>query len=243
MTGAGPMIVGVSLKAYFGHAQTLAWAEGVAELASKPAIADGSVELFVIPSFPELAEVGRILDGTPIRLGAQDVFWEDSGPYTGEVTADQLAELGVSLVEIGHAERRRLFAETDEVVAAKCAAASRSGIQPLLCIGERSRGTEREAVAECAAQLAAAHAPDALAAWEPVWAIGADRPAEAEYIRAVCDGLGESLDGRRLIYGGSAGPGLIGELARSVDGLFLGRFAHDVGALADVIDEAAAARQ
>lgn len=234
------MIVGVSLKAYFGHAETLEWAAAVAEFASKPAIADGSVELFVIPSFPELAEVRRILDGTPIRLGAQDVFWEDRGPYTGEVTADQLAELGVSIVEVGHAERRRLFHETDEVVAAKCAAASRHSIQPLLCIGERVRGTEREAVSESAAQLAAANAPDALVAWEPMWAIGAERPAEPEYIHAVCDGLRESLGGRRLLYGGSAGPGLIAELARSVDGLFLGRFAHDVAALADVIDEAAA---
>jgi triosephosphate isomerase len=235
------MIVGVSLKAYFGHDQTLAWAKRVAALASRSAIADGSVELFVIPSFPELAEVRSILDGTPIRLGAQDVFWEDRGAYTGEVTADQLAELGVSLVEIGHAERRRLFGETDEIVAAKCAAASRHGVQPLLCIGERRRSTEREAIAESAAQLAAAHAPDALVAWEPVWAIGADRPAEPEYIRAVCDGLRASLDGRRLIYGGSAGPGLLAELHSSVDGLFLGRFAHDVDALADVIDEAAAA--
>ena len=235
------MLVGVSLKAYFGHARTLAWAEAVAELATRPAIADGTVELFVIPSFPELAEVGRILDGTPIRLGAQDVFWEDHGPYTGEVTADQLAELGVSLVEIGHAERRRLFHETDEVVAAKCAAASRHGIQPLLCIGERTRGTEREAVSESAAQLASANAPDALVAWKPVWAIGAERPAEPEYIRAVCDGLRESLGGRRLIYGGSAGPGLLAELHGSVDGLFLGRFAHDAAALSAVIDEAAAA--
>ncbi len=241
MSGGRSTIVGVSLKAYFGHAETLAWAEAVAALASKPAIAEGSVELFVIPSFPELAEVRSILDGTPIRLGAQDVFWEDRGAYTGEVTADQLAELGVSLVEIGHAERRRIFGETDEVVAAKCAAASRRGIQPLLCIGERRRGTEREAVSESAAQLAAANAPEALVAWEPVWAIGADRPAEPEYIRAVCDGLRAALDGRKLIYGGSAGPGLFAELRGAVDGLFLGRFAHDVGALSAVIDEAAAA--
>lgn len=228
------MYVGVSLKAYFGHAQTLRWLEEVAALT----VPDG-VELFVIPGFTELADAARILEGTGIRLGAQDVFWEDAGPYTGEVTADTLAELGVSLVEVGHAERRRLFAETDEVVAAKCAAAERHGIQPLLCIGERRQGSPADAVAESAAQLTAANAPTALVAWEPVWAIGAAQPADPGYIREVCSGLREHLDGRQLIYGGSAGPGLLASLGDSVDGLFLGRFAHDPAALAAVLAETA----
>ena len=234
------MTIGVSLKAYFGHEQTLRWAEQVGSLGAHPAVASGAVELFVVPGFTELAEVVRILDGTPIRVGAQDVFWEDAGPYTGEVTADLLAELGVALVEVGHAERRRIFAETDEVVAAKCAAVARHGMTPLLCIGERRQGSPAEAIAASAAQLEAAAAPSALIAWEPVWAIGAEHPAGASYIRDVCTGLRASLDGRRLIYGGSAGPGLLTELDGAVDGLFLGRFGHDPSALAAVIDEAAA---
>ncbi len=167
------------------------------------------------------------------------MFWEDAGPYTGAVTADLLAELGVSLVEVGHAERRRIFAETDEVIAAKCAAAARHHITPLLCVGEQRQGSPAEAIAAASAQLAAANAPTALVAWEPVWAIGAERPADAGYIREVCNGLRGSLDGRRLIYGGSAGPGLLAELGDAVDGLFLGRFGHDPAALAAVIDEAA----
>jgi triosephosphate isomerase len=229
------LLIGVSLKAYFGHAQTLRWLEEVAGLT----VPEG-VELFVIPGFTELADATRMLDGTGIKVGAQDVFWEDAGPYTGEVTADLLAELGVSLVEVGHAERRRLFAETDEIVAAKSAAAARHGIQPLLCIGETRHGSAADAVAESSAQLAAAAAPSALVAWEPVWAIGASQPADADYIREVCSGLREHLDGRRLIYGGSAGPGLLAELGDTVDGLFLGRFAHDPAALAEVLAEAAA---
>ena len=111
---------------------------------------------------------------------------------------------------------------------------------PLLCIGERRKGSPAEAVAASAAQLEAAAAPSALIAWEPVWAIGAEHPADAAYIREVCTGLRPSLDGRGLIYGGSAGPGLLAELGGAVDGLFLGRFGHDPGALAAVIDEAAA---
>lgn len=233
------MIVGVSLKAYFGHGRALAWLEQVAKLAEHPGVASGAVELFVVPGFTELAEAQRILAGTPIRLGAQDVFWEDAGAYTGEVTADLLAELGVTLAEIGHAERRRLFGETDDIVAAKCAAAARHGIAPLLCVGEKTHGTSADAIAESAAQIAAAHAPAAIVAWEPVWAIGAPAPADPVYIREVCHGLRDTLAGRRLIYGGSAGPGLMTELGTAVDGLFLGRFAHDPDALRTVIDEAA----
>lgn len=227
------MLVGVSLKAYFGHARTLRWLEQVAQLDTHGA------ELFVIPGFTELADAVRILEGTGIRVGAQDVFWEDAGPYTGEVTADLLAELGMSLVEVGHAERRRLFGETDEVVAAKSAAAARHGITPLLCIGEGRRGTVAEAVHEAGSQLDAAGAPTAIVAWEPVWAIGAPAPAEPDYIREVCAGLRERLDGRRLIYGGSARPGLLPELGDAVDGVFLGRSAHDPAALQDVLAEAA----
>ena len=240
-------IVGVSLKMYMGLARTRAWLETLRRTIEDGGLPDG-VELFVVPTFLSLAAAREVLDGLPVALGAQDVFWEDAGAYTGEVSAPMLAEAGCRYVEIGHAERRRIFGETDEIVRLKVVAAVRAGLVPLLCIGEATHGSPSDAVRECARQFAAATAgidpaSPLVVAWEPVWAIGAPEPADAAYIRAVAGGLRRRLadhPATRLIYGGSAGPGLLASLGTEVDGLFLGRFAHDVGSLRRVLDEAAA---
>lgn len=242
--------VGVSLKMYFGHAKTLEWISEVAVVAAgSEAVTSGAVEVFVIPDFVSLTDSGRALAGTAVALGAQDLAAEDSGAFTGEVSGAVLAEVGVSVVEVGHAERRRLFHEDDTIVAAKTAAALRNGLAPVLCIGEKEKGTTSEAVAECLRQLddALAGSVDGrvIVAYEPVWAIGAAEPAPVDYIRAVCSELKAAVaaldgrDGSIVIYGGSAGPGLLTQLGRDVDGVFLGRFAHDPSALAAVIAEAA----
>jgi triosephosphate isomerase len=241
-----PTLVGVSLKMYFGHAQTLDWISRVGDLArSHPAVQDGSVELFVIPGFVSLAASIRALDGTPVLVGAQDLATEDAGAFTGEVSGVELAEVGARVVEVGHAERRALFGETDEIVAAKTAAALRNRLSPVLCVGETTRTSPEDAADECLRQLtsALAEAPHGrvIVAYEPVWAIGAAVPAEPAYVRAVCSQLHQAVADRpdsAVIYGGSAGPGLLAELGDDVDGIFLGRFAHDTDALARVLDEA-----
>ena len=244
-----PVVVGVSLKMYFGHARAREWFTAVAQLARKnESVMSGSVELFLIPSFVSLPAAIDALAGTPVTVGAQDLFWEDNGAYTGEVSGIELAELGVGVVEVGHAERRRIFGETEAIVAAKTAAALRNGIAPVLCIGETVQGEPDAAADEVVRQLesALAEAPAGrvVVAYEPVWAIGATQPAGTDHIRAVCARLRSaltSLDGREgssVIYGGSAGPGLLTALGSDVDGLFLGRFAHDPAALASVLDEA-----
>jgi triosephosphate isomerase len=244
-------IVGVSLKMYFGHRQTLEWASRVADLIRRhPAVSSGRVEFFVAPSFPSLPAVLAAFAGTRALVAAQDVAAEDSGPYTGEVSAVELAEIGVRIAEVGHAERRRLFGDTDEVVAAKTAAALRNGLVPLICVGEGTRTAPDAALAESARQLTSAldgaDAGRVIVAYEPVWAIGSTQPADPSHIAHVTRGLRELVDadparqGSAVIYGGSAGPGLLGELGDAVDGLFLGRFAHDPAALERVLDEAAA---
>ena len=120
--------VGVSLKMYFGHADARRWFERVAELAdAQPAVADGRVECFVIPTYLQVLPAIAAFAGTRVVVGAQDVATEDSGAFTGEVSAAELAEVGVRVAEVGHAERRRLFGETEQVVAAKTAAALRNG--------------------------------------------------------------------------------------------------------------------
>lgn len=245
-----PVTVGVSLKMYFGNRQTIEWCERVAELVHQhPAVTAGTVELFVIPGYLAVPAAVEILRDSPVLVGAQDLSATDTGAFTGEVSGAELAEIGVSVVEVGHAERRRLFGETEEVVALKTTAALRNRVTPVLCIGESVHGEPAAAVADCRRQLASAldgaPAGRVIVAYEPVWAIGAALPAPAEYIRAVCAALRESVallpgrDGSVVIYGGSAGPGLLADLGTEVDGLFLGRFAHDTAALSSVLDEAA----
>jgi triosephosphate isomerase len=245
--------LGVSLKMYFSYQQTLTWCRDVAELARRhPAIQQGEVGLFVLPAYPAIPAVAEIFADTPVRFGGQDVCQAENGAWTGEVSASMLQELGCSLAEIGHAERRRHFHEDKTQIAAKVAMSLRHGLTPVLCIGEEQEGEPAQAIALCQQQLAEALdnagqqglQGSVFFAYEPQWAIGAPQPAPDSYIRAVCAGLRDlqTPDGidLQVIYGGSAGPGLIQRLAGDVDGLFLGRFAHDPKALAQIVDEASA---
>jgi triosephosphate isomerase len=236
--------IGVSLKAYFGYQQTLAWCRRVAAVAPGPA----DVDMFVLPAFPALPAVVEIFGSGPVRVGAQNLCADDAGARTGEVDGAMLAEIGCRYVEVGHAERRTLYGETEAVVAAKLTAAFRHGLVPVLCVGEADRVPATLAAQECRRQIASALAPGRAAglcgpivvAYEPHWAIGAAAPASDRHIRDVCAALRQDVAPEgRVIYGGSAGPGLLTRLGDAVDGLFLGRFAHDPDALASVLHEAA----
>lgn len=245
------VIVGVSLKMYFTHLQARTWFDAVAErVRTHSAVQSGAVELFITPSYLQVLPAVAAFEGTPVRIGGQDVAAEESGAFTGEVSARELAEVGASIAEIGHAERRRLYGETDDIVAAKTRSALRCGLTPLLCIGETDR-LDPQAAAVVAVELLrsaleAAEPGAIIVAYEPVWAIGAPEPAPHDHIRVVTAALRAAVDtdssrgGSAVIYGGAAGPGLLTELGDSVDGVFLGRFAHDPDALLTVLDEAAA---
>lgn len=248
-------MIGVSLKMYFDVARTVAWARRVAAIAAAhPAVVDGLVEVFVLPSLPALPAVAAALRGAPVSFGAQDLFWEDRGAFTGGVSGADLRELGCRWVEVGHAERRRYFGEDDGTVNLKTAAAVRNGLSPVLCVGERTRGDAEAAGEQCVAQLESVLeglvASDAslVVAYEPEWAIGADEAADPEHVLAVADRIDgflarqRSVARARLVYGGSAGPGLLPRLGGGVRGLFLGRFAHDPEALGLILDDAMAVR-
>ncbi|MFK0007200.1 triose-phosphate isomerase family protein [Paenarthrobacter sp. NPDC090520] len=248
MTLPEALYIGVSTKMYLGYAQSLAWLEQlVKEVDARPALAAGRVVPFVIPSFPVLPAAAELMAGSPLVLGAQNCGWAD-GPWTGEVSPSMLAELGVGLVEIGHAERRAHFAETDAIVALKVRAAVEHGLMPLLCVGEAAEGDTAEAAHVVFRQVEAAVSGDwsvatqMVIAYEPVWAIGAPEPASAAYVSEVVSRLRDSLAaqglaGLPIIYGGSAKPGLLPQLS-GVSGLFLGRFAHDPVNFGRVLDEA-----
>lgn len=242
------MYIGVSTKMYMGYRQTMLWLEQLhAEVDARPALAAGRVVPFVIPSFPMLPAAARMLEDSPLLLGAQNCGWSD-GAWTGEVSPSLLAELGVGLVEIGHAERRRHFAEDDAIVALKVRAAVDAGLTPLLCVGEETFSEPALSASFVYRQISAAVQEDwatagrLVVAYEPVWAIGAAEPARASYVSDVVahlrDLLAEhGLAGLPIIYGGSAKPGLLPEL-NGVSGLFLGRFAHDPANFGKVLDEA-----
>lgn len=238
---------------YFRPSRTLDWCRHVHAMAmSEPALESGRVRLVVLPAFTSIGDTVRLLAGTPVAVGGQDLAAQDSGAFTGEVSGADLAEIGCTYVEVGHAERRRLFGETDEVVAAKLAAARRHGLTPILCVGETdAAATPSRAAVIVAHQVRSAlgtadpSASDVVLAYEPVWAIGQAKPADPAYVAEVCYEVRAELAHvdlpYRLVYGGSAGPGLLTRLRSggqpTVDGLFLGRFAHDPQALGVVVRE------
>ncbi|KAL8960301.1 MAG: hypothetical protein Q9183_005487 [Haloplaca sp. 2 TL-2023] len=249
-------MIGVSTKMYFDLPATTKY---LSALPRPPP----STALFIIPSFPALPAAQQAIkilsendpkDSSAVLLGAQNCSHEDAGPFTGEVSPLMLKQLGCDIVELGHAERRAApFHETDEIVASKAKAAVRNGLVPLVCIGERNRSSIASeavgiAIRECSVQIHAVmdaipDLKDIIFAYEPVWAIGKTEPAGKDHVLAVVGQLRQMVKTTRKntdvrwLYGGSAGPGIWNELKSGVDGLFLGRFAHDVDNLKKVLKE------
>jgi triosephosphate isomerase len=247
MSGAGDgrRLLAVNLKDYLGAAETADW---VGEVARRlpDAEARGDVEVAVLPSFPLLERAQRELADADVAVGAQDVSALPGGPHTGEVPAALLAELGCRYVAVGHAERRLGLGESDVLVAAKVAAAVDHDLVPIICVGEPDPSDAATAaktvIEQTLAALEETGAAEVVIAYEPVWAIGAEEPAAAAHVLEVGAAIREELDPGphdvRLIYGGSAGPGTLAPLNGGYDGLFLGRRAHRVDGLLDVLREA-----
>lgn len=198
-------------------------------------------EVVVCPPFTALSTLGEILKGGPIALGAQDLYWEAEGAYTGEISGAMLRDVGCSFVIVGHSERRRLFGETNETVNRKIAAAISCGLTPIVCVGETIEKREQGVTAEVLRKqldgsftgVNAADIARCVIAYEPVWAIGTGRtatPAQAAESHAVIRlwareryqrGVGDSL---RILYGGSVSPENIKVLmaAEDIDGALVG---------------------
>jgi triosephosphate isomerase len=170
------------------------------------------VECAVCVPFPYLAEVAEQLRGSPVALGAQNVSEHAQGAYTGEVSAVMLVELGCRYVIVGHSERRQLHGETDAQVAGKFASARKSGLAPILCVGEtlaeRESGRTEEVVGrQLNAVLEKGQFGEAVLAYEPVWAIGTGRNATPEQAQAVHGFLRKMVSKEtRILYGGSVKP-------------------------------------
>lgn len=214
------------------------------------------VDISVHPPFTALRSAQTVIeaDDLPIALGAQNVHWEGSGAYTGEVSPIMLAKLNVSYVIVGHSERRQLFGETDEMVARKVAAVWSAGMTPIMCVGEtleeREAGTTEEKVlSQLRAGLGRLN-PEQIArmvvAYEPIWAIGTGRNATPGDAQAVCNAIraavvsdhGEPAGaGLRIQYGGSVKASNAADLLTQpdVDGALVGGASLDPGEFAQIV--------
>lgn len=213
-------------------------------------------DVSVHPAFTALRSVQTVLeaDDIPIALGAQDVYWEEKGAYTGEVSPIMLAKLNVRYVIVGHSERREYFAETDEMVNKKLRATLAAGMTPILCVGEtiaeREAGeTEPKVLGQIRgglAGLASEQVAGGVVAYEPIWAIGTGRIASPEEAQTVCSVIraaaatefGSEAAGRlRILYGGSVKAETAAEMLGQpdIDGALVGGASLDPDGFAGIV--------
>ncbi len=206
----------------------------VRELRGMVSVLRDQVEIAVAPPFTALHPVGKALEGSNIKLAAQNLFWEASGAFTGEVAASMLAEVCCSYVIVGHSERRQYFNETDETVNKRTKAVLKNGMRPIVCVGEtlaEREGAKTLSVVERQlrgglAGLTKDDAANLVIAYEPVWAIGTGKvatTAQAQEVHASIRKLLVEQFGQaggasiRIQYGGSVKPDNAAELMAQPD--------------------------
>ncbi len=221
------------------------------------------VDVAIFAPFTSLDEVVRLTQGTPVVAGAQNFYYEDSGAFTGEVSAPMLEDVGAEAVIVGHSERREIFEETDETVARKAARAVSAGLLPVVCVGEtkeeRDAGSMWEKVSGQVRAVfehldAGEVGGEAIVfAYEPIWAIGTGETATPEdaqdAIGRIRGLLGELLgedfaEEVRILYGGSIKPGNVDDIMaqKDVDGGLVGGASLEVESFAELVNGASNAK-
>ncbi len=188
-------------------------------------------EVVLCVPFTDLTTVSKSLHGNRIRLGAQNVHWEECGAYTGEISASMLTEVGVRYVIVGHSERRQYFGETDETVNMRLKAAQASGLIPILCVGEtkqqRDAGiAEKVIINQLNNGLIGVSQAKLVIAYEPIWAIGTGETCESAEANRVIGVIRAQLTNPDVTiqYGGSVKPSNIAEIMAQphIDGVLVG---------------------
>ncbi|MGH8047711.1 MAG: triose-phosphate isomerase [Chthoniobacterales bacterium] len=213
------------------------------------------VDIVIAPPFTALAKISELLGGSQkIRTAAQNMYFETSGAFTGEISAPMLRELYVKYVILGHSERRQIFGETDALINKKVIAALESELKPILCVGEtlaeREAGRENEVLETqlcgCLAGIAAEQFDEIVIAYEPVWAIGTGKTATTQqaqdchvHVRNVLAKLSNeaTAEKMRIQYGGSVKPGNAAELLAQpdIDGALVGGASLDPRGFAEIV--------
>ncbi|MGC8714652.1 MAG: triose-phosphate isomerase [Leptodesmis sp.] len=202
-------------------------------------------EVVLCVPFTDLAIMSQSLHGSIIRLGAQNVHWETSGAFTGEIAAPMLTEVGVRYVIIGHSERRQYFGETDETVNLRLKAAQNAGLIPILCVGEtkqqRDQGeTESLISSQLKAGLVGVDQTNLVIAYEPIWAIGTGDTCESKEANRVIGLIRSQLSNPDvpIQYGGSVKPDNIDEIMAQpeIDGALVGGASLQPGSFARIVN-------
>ena len=221
--------------------KTVAEALALAQQLKRELTGVNTVDLVICPPFTALQAVAGALAGSNLALGAQNLYWENFGAFTGEVNAFMLCELGCQYVIVGHSERRQIFGETNETVNKKIKAALASGLRPIVCVGETLAQRDADQVEKVLtnqvtgslAGVTAEQMSRCIIAYEPVWAIGTGRnatPSQAQEAHALIRGVLQKLfgavvaDTTRIQYGGSVKGDNARELMNQpdVDGALVG---------------------
>ena len=220
-----------------------------------PKVGSGTVEIVICPPFPDILVISEITKDSVVKLGAQNMYWEDKGAFTGEVSCGMLKESGCEYVIIGHSERRKYFHETDETVNRKVKKAISSRLIPIMCIGETLQEREKGVtfkVVETQLRgglqgLSLKTDSQLVIAYEPVWAIGTGKtatPEQAEEVHAFIRKLLYNIynkgiaDGLCILYGGSIKPANITQLmaCENIDGGLVGGASLEVSSFLSIIN-------
>lgn len=216
-----------------------------------------AVDIVVCPPFTALPMVAEAARGSNVKVGAQNVHWEENGAFTGEIAPSMLCDLGVSYAIIGHSERRQLFGETDEGVNKRLQSALKAGLTPIVCVGETLEQREKgeaekvieQQVTRSLADLTPADMDKTILAYEPVWAIGTGKTATPEqaqdihrFVRQLLEKqFGKTAKNVVIQYGGSVKPENARELLgqEDIDGALIGGASLKAEAFTDIVRTAA----
>lgn len=212
------------------------------------------VDTVIFPPFVYLKKMSSLFEGTKIAVGAQNMFWEEKGAYTGEVSPLMLVDVGCEYVVLGHSERRQYFKESDQNINKKIKVALKFDLFPLVCVGERleerRKGLAEEVVesqlAKCFSDLDSSQISPVVIAYEPVWAIGTGETATPQQAQDMHHFIRKFLRGRfgekransvRIQYGGSVKPDNIKELMAQpdIDGALVGGASLDAGSFVKIV--------
>ena len=206
---------------------------------------DESREVVLCIPFTALGTMSKILHGSQIQLGAQNIHWEAKGAYTGEIAGDMLTEMGISYVVVGHSERRQYFGETDETANLRVIAAQSHRLTPILCVGETksqrdAEETETVIINQVKRGLVDVDQTNIVIAYEPIWAIGTGDTCAATEANRVIGVIRSQLSNPEMsiLYGGSVNPKNIDEIMAQpeIDGALVGGASLDPASFASIVN-------